>query len=116
MMKECPRHGVGASKALYWNWLYVTNTPLSSVCRKFQTSSWFECSGKGKIAEAQVLLTAVVGIGEVIKGWDKGVEGMRVGDKRKLVVPPSMGYGSSRAGIIPPNSTLHFEVELVNVK
>ena len=57
-----------------------------------------------------------LGVGEVIKGWDRGVEGMRVGDKRKIVVPPQMGYGSSKVGPIPPNSTLTFEVELVDVK
>lgn len=58
-----------------------------------------------------------LGVGEVIKGWDKGVEGMRVGDKRKLVIPAQMGYGSSGVrGTIPPNATLEFDVELVNVK
>ena len=57
-----------------------------------------------------------LGVGEVIKGWDRGMEGMRVGDRRKLVIPPQMGYGSSKVGPIPPNSTLFFEVELVDVK
>lgn len=46
----------------------------------------------------------------MIKGWDAGVEGMRVGDVRKLVIPPQMAYGSQRTGPIPPNSTLEFEV------
>ncbi|XVF09706.1 hypothetical protein REPUB_Repub07fG0118400 [Reevesia pubescens] len=58
-----------------------------------------------------------LGIGEVIKGWDVGVEGMRIGDKRKLIIPPSMGYGSKGAGgRIPPNSWLEFDVELVGVR
>lgn len=53
----------------------------------------------------------------MIKGWDQGVEGMRVGDKRRIVVPPAMGYGSSGVrGAIPPNATLEFDVELVDVK
>lgn len=55
-------------------------------------------------------------MGEVIKGWDRGVAGMRVGDRRRLVVPPAMAYGSQRMGPIPANATLDFEVELVNVK
>lgn len=56
-------------------------------------------------------------MGEVIKGWDKGVLGMRVGDKRKLTVPPQMAYGASGVrGAIPPNATLEFDVELVSVK
>uniref|UniRef100_A0A7S0UZ28 peptidylprolyl isomerase n=1 Tax=Polytomella parva TaxID=51329 RepID=A0A7S0UZ28_9CHLO len=58
-----------------------------------------------------------LGVGEVIKGWDVGVNGMRVGDKRRLTIPPQMAYGSSGAPpTIPPNATLVFDVELVDVK
>ena len=65
----------------------------------------------------ETVAVAPAGVGEVIKGWDRGVAGMRVGDKRKLTVPPQMGYGSDGVrGSIPPNATLLFNVELVDVK
>ncbi|GAV89419.1 FKBP_C domain-containing protein [Cephalotus follicularis] len=57
-----------------------------------------------------------LGVGQVIKGWDVGVNGMRVGDKRRLTIPPSMGYGGEGAGgKIPPNAWLEFDVELISV-
>jgi FKBP-type peptidyl-prolyl cis-trans isomerase FkpA len=58
-----------------------------------------------------------LGAGRVIKGWDQGFDGMQVGGKRVLVIPPEMGYGSRGAGAaIPPNATLMFEVELLDVR
>ncbi|MEZ4156452.1 MAG: FKBP-type peptidyl-prolyl cis-trans isomerase [Candidatus Paceibacterota bacterium] len=58
----------------------------------------------------------VLGSGMVIQGWEQGFEGMKVGGVRKLTIPPYMGYGDRAIGSIPPNSTLHFEVELLGVK
>ena len=60
--------------------------------------------------------TFVLGEGQVIRGWDEGVEGMRVGGKRELTIGPDYAYGNQAVGTIPPNSTLVFEVDLLNVQ
>lgn len=57
-----------------------------------------------------------VGAGQVIKGWDDGLMGMKIGGKRKLTIPPELGYGSRDNGPIPANSTLIFEIDLLGIE
>ncbi len=60
--------------------------------------------------------TFSLGAGQVIKGWEQGIQGMKVGGKRKLTIPPDLAYGNNAVGAIPANSVLIFEVELLDVK
>ena len=72
--------------------------------------------GLGSRQDLPLPFEFVVGQGRVIKGWDQGIPGMKVGGKRTLVIPAHLAYGSRNMGAIPPNSTLKFEVELLSVK
>lgn len=71
---------------------------------------------KGTQFDSSANFTFVLGAGRVIAGWDQGVVGMRVGGQRRLIIPPSLAYGSqSPSNAIPPNSTLVFDITLLNV-
>ena len=73
---------------------------------------------KGLQVETNVggeLFSFTLGEGNVIAGWNQGVPGMRVGGRRQLTVPPSLAYGDRRSGVIPPNATLVFDIELVEI-
>ncbi|TFK54079.1 hypothetical protein OE88DRAFT_1723849 [Heliocybe sulcata] len=77
---------------------------------KLQNGTIFDKNTKGQP------FTTTIGKGEVIKGWDVGIQGMQVGGERLLIVPPGMGYGNKKMGTIPANSTLTFEVKLISLK
>ncbi len=74
----------------------------------------------GKVFDSSVgkqPLTIVIGAGKVIAGWDQGILGMRVGGKRRLIIPPDLAYGEKGfEGVIPPNAILVFDIELLDVK
>lgn len=77
---------------------------------KLENGSVFDSSlGRGTPFEF------TLGAGQVIQGWDLGVKGMKIGEKRKLTIAPELGYGEQDMGVIPPNSTLIFEVELLEI-
>ena len=89
----------------YTGWLYDSSKP-DQKGQKFDSSR-----DRGQPFSFKL------GGGQVIRGWDEGVAGMRVGGKRKLMIPAEYGYGASGAGgVIPPNASLVFEVELLDVK
>lgn len=89
----------------YTGWLY-NNEAADHKGSKFDSSL-----DRGQLFEFPL------GAGHVIKGWDQGFAGMKIGGKRTLIIPPEMGYGARGAGgVIPPNASLVFEVELFGVR
>lgn len=80
-------------------------------------TGWLTNGKKFDSSVGKAPFSFTLGAGEVIKGWDEGVAGMKVGGKRQLKIPPQLAYGSQGVGngLIPPNSTLIFDVELVSV-
>ena len=105
------REGAGAmatsgqtAKVHYTGWLYDANA-ADNKCKQFDSSV-----GRGPFSFR-------LGGGQVIRGWDQGVQGMKVGGQRRLVLPPEFAYGARGAGtVIPPNATLVFDVELLDVR
>jgi FKBP-type peptidyl-prolyl cis-trans isomerase FkpA len=98
--------GTGATAAAgnritvsYGGWLFDASQP-DTKGRQFDSNSAF---------------TFTLGVGQVIRGWDQGVVGMKVGGQRRLVIPPELGYGNQAVGTIPPNSTLVFDIRLISV-
>ena len=99
--------GAAAEKGLllsmnYTGWLYKNGSKGAEFDSSLKTNKPF---------------TFKLGAGQVIKGWDEGIAGMKIGGKRTLIIPPELAYGATGAGgVIPPNATLIFDVELVAVR
>jgi FKBP-type peptidyl-prolyl cis-trans isomerase FkpA len=89
----------------YTGWLYDSSAPENK-------GSQFDSS----LAPGRAPFVFTLGAGSVIRGWEQGVVGMRVGGRRRLVLPPDLAYGSSGSGPVPPNATLIFDIELLVVQ
>lgn len=113
--------GKSASSGLqYWDLKQGTGATASTgKTVSVHYTGWLAKDGKkfdSSVDRGQAFMFQL-GAGQVIKGWDEGVSGMKVGGKRQLRIPPELGYGARGAGgVIPPNATLIFDVELLGVK
>ena len=90
-------------KVWYTGWIYVKSAP-GNKGESFDSN------------RARELFRYIVGTGHVIEGWDQGVPGMKVGGIRRLIIPPELAYGSEGQGPLPPNASLIFEIEVVEVE
>ena len=106
------RVGTGADAAAgrrvtvnYTGWFYDPTRPENKG-QQFETSI------------GRQPFTFTLGLGQVIRGWDQGVPGMKVGGQRRLTIPPDLGYGAngSQGGVIPPNATLVYDIDLIDVQ
>ena len=97
----------------------VTGTGAVAVTGDTVTVNYIGRLQNGTVFEDSYALnrtyTFRLGAGQVIRGWDQGIPGMRVGGKRRLTIPPDLAYGSSGNGPIPPNATIVFDVELMSI-
>lgn len=89
---------------------------LASTCAKFDSSFDGHADQSGQVQPAQPFSGLVIGKGNVIKGWDEGLIGMKVGGIRRLYIPAALGYGAQGSGPIPANATLIFDVQIVSAK
>ena len=104
--------------------LKITHVAAGNPAAQKGDTVWVNYTGK--LADGKVFDTSSkrgepiefpLGAGQVIKGWDEGIAGMTIGEKRVLTIPPDLGYGARGAGdVIPPNATLTFDVELVGIR
>lgn len=93
----------------------IGDSLLVKYTGKLEDGTVFDSNVDPKFGHVELFLLEELGSGKVIQGWDEGLVGMKIGEKRTLTIPPEKGYGSQAAGIIPPNSTLIFDVELVDI-
>lgn len=109
--------------ALLTQQLALLQAQLKELEQSAQVGDTLSVKYTGKFANGKIFdatsqhgdkpIIFTLGIGQVIKGWDQGLIGMKVGEKRSLIIPPELGYGPNDYGPIPGNSTLYFDVELI---